>query len=67
MANTIATAIGSDSSRDKSETRLGSVSSTGKAATYRTFAEAFVRKDGSGYVEVKRDGKVIHIFEFDAE
>ena len=67
MAATIARATGHDKSRDKEVHRLGSESSAVVAATWRTFARAHVNKDGSGYVEVRRDDKVIHSFEFEAE
>lgn len=67
MANTIATATGHDRSRVKETHRLGSESAVVEAATWRTFATARVNKDGSGYVTVKRDGKVLHYFEFGPE
>lgn len=67
MAATIARAIGEDSSRTKEATRLGSRSATGEANTWRTFASVTTRADGSGYVEVKRDGVVIHRAEWDPE
>ena len=67
MANTIAEATGYDNSRAKETHRLGSEASKSMAATWRTFATAYVDKSGSGYVEVKRDGKVIHLFGFGPE
>lgn len=68
MAATIAKAIGSDSSgRRKETTRLGSRSATAEANTWRTFATVHVNADGSGYVEVKRDGVRIHEFSFEGE
>lgn len=68
MAATIATAIGIDKSGSTKEaTRLGSHSSIGKAATYRTFAEVGVNADGSGYVVVRRDDKTIVFMDFAAE
>lgn len=67
MAATIAKATGFDSTRVKSTHRLGSQSSSAEAATWRTFARAYVNRDGSGMVEVTRDGKVLHRFEFEAE
>ncbi len=66
MAATIATAIGEDKGRSKSETRLGSVCATGKAATWQTFAECTVWADGSGYLQVKRGTQTI-IINFGAE
>jgi len=67
MAATIATATGRDRARVKEGHRLGSESARGEAATWRTFATAFVRKDGSGYIELRRDQKLIHSFEFGPE
>ena len=67
MANTIAIARGEDSSRVKEAHRLGAQGATAEANTWRTFTRCHVRKDGSGYVEVRRDGETIHSFEFDAE
>jgi len=67
MAATIARATGYDSSRVKEDHRLGSKAATGQANTWRTFTTAHVRADGSGYVEVKRDGATIHRFDFGAE
>ncbi len=67
MAATIAIAIGGDSTRKKETHRLGSLYSSAHANTWQTFATAFVKKDGSGYVEVRRNGKTIHTFEFGAE
>lgn len=67
MAATIATATGHDSTRSKQVHRLGHQSSSAEAATWRTFATAHVCRDGSGSVEVRRDGVVIHRFSFDPE
>jgi flavin-dependent dehydrogenase len=67
MAATIAHARGYDKSRVKEDHRLGSEAAEAEAATWRTFAVAYIRRDGSGYVTVKRDGKVIHSYEFEAE
>lgn len=67
MAKTIATATGYDKSRVKEVTRLGSEYSMAEAATYKTFAKVVVFADGSGYVEVKQNGKSIHDFAFDKE
>jgi hypothetical protein len=39
-------------------TRLGHGAAEGRAATWRTFASAYVRADGSVEIEVKRDGEI---------
>ena len=67
MAATIARAVGRDSTRVKETHRLGSASAWAEAATWRTFARAFVARDGSGYIEVKRDGVTLHHFKFKEE
>ena len=67
MAATIARATGFDSSRVKETHRLGSTASTATAATWETFATAHIRRDGSGYVEVTRNGRTLHRFDFEAE
>ena len=68
MAATIAHARGYDKSGRVKEThRLGSMASEAEAATYRTFAIVHVRRDGSGEVQVKRDGRVIHAWTFGPE
>jgi hypothetical protein len=67
MAATIATATGRDSSRAKETHRLGAQSSTARADTWQTFTTAHVNRDGSGYVEVRRNGKTLHRFDFGAE
>ena len=67
MAATIARAEGQDTNRVKSVHRLGSRSSQVQAATWHTFAEAYVYKNGSGYIQIARDGKVLHRFEFGPE
>lgn len=67
MANTRADAVGFDRSRVKETHQLGSESSKAQAATWRTFAIARIDKDGSGEVEVVRDGRRIHFFEFGPE
>lgn len=60
MANTIATATGSDrTGRTKETHRLGSESAYGRAATWHTDARAFVRADGSGSLMLLRDGLTI--------
>jgi hypothetical protein len=67
MAATIARAIGMDSTRTKGTHRLGSQAASVQAATWRTFATAYVARDGSGYIEVKRDGVVLHRLGFGPE
>jgi hypothetical protein len=67
MAATIAKAWGSDSSRTKETHRIGSQAATAQAATWHTFARSHVNRDGSGYVEVTRDGVTLHRFDFPAE
>ena len=67
MAKTIARATGYDRTRTKDTHRLGSEGSAAEAATWRTFARTYVAKDGSGYVEVTRDGLVIHRHDFGPE
>lgn len=68
MAATIAKATGYDrAGRIKSVHRLGSEFSQAQAATWRTFATAQVDRNGTGYVEVRRDGKIIHAFQFGPE
>jgi hypothetical protein len=67
MANTISRCYGHDSNRTKNASRLGSRASSGEANTWRTFTTCYVEADGSGYVMVKRDGVVIHRYEFPAE
>lgn len=60
-AATIATCYGADSSRIKTDHRLGSEWSKAEANTWQTFATALVNKDGSGYIRVKRGNKTINI------
>lgn len=68
MAATIAKCIGTDKSgRVKEASRLGGASAEGQANTWRTFASVVVFADGSGTVEVKRDGEVLHRFAFGSE
>ena len=67
MAATIARAKGYDSSRSKEVHRLGSEQAWAQAATWRTFAEVEVRRDGSGMVRVLRDGAELHRFGFGPE
>lgn len=67
MAATIAHATGFDKNRIKDTHRLGSEGATAHANTWRTFTTCHVNKNGQGYVEVKRDGEIIHRFHFEAE
>jgi hypothetical protein len=68
MAATIARATGFRRSGDTSTvTRLGSAGAFGEAATWRTFAQAHVNPDGSGYIRVIRDDRTIHRFDFGPE
>lgn len=67
MAATIARATGYDSSRVKETHRLGSRAAEATAATWRTFATVTVYADGSGTVEIKRDGERLHAFAFGSE
>ena len=67
MAATIAKATGYDNTRTKETHRLGHRSAKAEANTWRTFCTSFVAADGSGYVEVTRDGKTLHRFDFGQE
>ena len=48
-------------------TRLGHGSVKAQADTWRTFTTCSIWADGSGYVEVTRNGKSLHRFEFGPE
>lgn len=67
MAKTIAEATGYDTTRQKVTHRLGSQAAEARAATWRTFATAYVKADGSGYVLVQRNSQTLHKYEFDSE
>ncbi len=68
MAATIAKARGVDhSGRVKDTHRVGSERALVEAATWHTKVVAEVRADGSGYMEMSRDGKIVHFFDFRAE
>ncbi len=67
MAKCYAGCIGCDSSRTKEDHRLGSESAEGFAKTWKTTATAFVKRDGSGYVQVLRNGRLEHAYHFPAE
>ncbi len=70
MAATIARARGftkNGDSRTGEATRLGAGSARASANTWRTFATAYINADGSGYVEVRRNGTMLHTFDFGKE
>ena len=67
MAATMAICKGFDKSRVKEDHRLGHAASEGQANTWRTFTTCHVNKDGSGFIQVRRDDVTIHYFEFGAE
>jgi len=67
MAATIAEATGIDKARSKYTHRLGSEAAYVKAATWHTFARLYVNRDGSGSVEVKQNGTILHQFEWGPE
>ena len=67
MANTRAEARGYDSSRTKIVSKLGPKASWAQVSTDKTFASAYIHKDGSGEVTVIRNGEIIHRFEFGPE
>lgn len=61
MAATRARAIGHDSSRSKETSRLGAHSAEGHADTWKTFTECYVHQDGSGHLDVRREGVTLRI------
>ena len=68
MAKTIAKARGYDAAgQTKEARRLGTMAAEGRADTWRTFTACRVKADGSGSVEVKRDGALLHKWEFGPE
>lgn len=67
MAKTIAKAFSNDKTRCKETHRLGSQSSTGEANTFRTLSKTHINADGSGYFQLKRDGKIIHSHDWGPE
>lgn len=69
MAATIARAQGftKDGIGNKEVTRLGHGGAMAQANTWRTFTTAGIGADGSGYVQVRRDGVEIHRFDFGPE
>lgn len=67
MAKTIAKCRGIGKTTASVASRLGHVASEAEANIWRTFTLCYVRADGSGTVKVKRDGKLLHIFDFGPE
>lgn len=67
MSNTRAELEAYDVNRTKRASRQGSEQAWAQAATWHTFAQASVEKDGSGYVQVVRNGDIIHRYEFEPE
>lgn len=70
MANTIAYAVGFQKTGERQNgqaSRLGHGAAMANANTWRTFTTCYVTKDGSGYVEVSRDGRTMHHFSFGPE
>lgn len=66
MANCIAEAYGYDRTREKETYRLGSEAAKAIAATWDREAIAYIRRDGSGYVEVrdKNHSKTLYHYDF---
>ena len=64
LGNTRARCHGYDSSRVKSDHKLGSKTARAEANTFRTFAEVCTHADGSGCVSVIRDGQTLHHFAY---
>jgi len=70
MAATRATATGHGRGgypQSRPSTRLGHGAAQGRADTWRTLTTCYVKADGSGFVEVRRDGELLHHFDFGAE
>ena len=68
MANTISMCWGEDKNRTKKASRLGNLASEAQANTWQTFTTCYVRKDGSGFIQVVRKGKgVLQRFDFGPE
>lgn len=67
MAATIARATGHDTSRSKPAQRTGSEWASAEAATWNSSAQAEMRKDGSGYVQLRRRGRIVARIDFDTE
>ena len=68
MAATMAIATTVEKSgRTKETHRLGSAWAMGQANTWHTFTECIVDRDGSGHLQVKRNGTILHRFEFGPE
>jgi len=67
VAKTIAIACGYDTNRCKEVHRLGSQTSIGEANTLKTFSTTTINADGSGFFQVKRDGKILHSYKWGPE
>ena len=70
MAETIAYAAGYTKHgqlQSRRVSRLGHGAAMAQANTWHTFTTTYVNADGSGYVNITRDGKTIHHLEFHAE
>jgi hypothetical protein len=67
MAATIAKCWGSDSTRVKSASRLGSQSAKAEVATWRTFVYSQITRNGDVQIVVKRDGKTVHTYSLPEE
>lgn len=53
--------------RNSTASRLSTNNITTKTATWKTFVEVTLRKDGSGGIEVKQNDKAIHRYDIPAE
>ena len=70
MAATIARAQGFQKdgrAQQAQRTALGNGEALAQANTWRTFTVCSVNADGSGYIEVTRDGERLHFFAFGSE
>ena len=65
MANCIAIATGYDKGRAKTVHRLGSDDAIVDANTWQTFVHASVRKDGTVYLRVTRNGIILHEWSYE--
>ena len=67
MAATIAKAHGYGPNKTSSTSRLGHRAASAEAKTWKTFAQIHINQDGSGYFELKRDGKIVTTFDWEPE
>lgn len=70
MAATTARAQGitkHSTTQNQEVSRIGHGAAKASVPTWRTFVNVYIRADGAGDVEIRRDGKLIHAFEFDPE